>query len=490
MSGIGALSIAIQGLNAAQQQLQVISSNVANASTPGYTVKTLQQNSVVLDGSGSGVQVGGLQRSVNTALQSNLWQQTSTSGSSQVNQTYLQQLQQLFGAPNSNTSFASDLATVQSDFITLSADPSNSIYQTQVVNDAQSLTSNLNNLSTSIQGLRNNSQTDISNDLGQANQLLQTIASLNTNISKTGNAGGDVTDLEDQRDQAIQQLSQFININTYTNSDGSVTVQTQNGTLLADTQAQTLDFSVTPLTATSVYPTSASGITVNGQDITSQITSGSIGGLINLRDQSLPQAQAMIDEFSEGLATRFNAQGVTLFTDPAGDVPTDTPGDYVGFAGTIQVNPAVVNNPALLQQGTAGGPPLAAGDNTNIQNVLNYAFGDNSNAGGTPNTPFNTTGLGANGAISVNLPSGGDILDYSNNVVATLAQQYTQVNSNNTYQTNYQQTLQEQMDNESGVSIDTEMTNMISIQNAYSASARMITAVSQMFTDLLSAVSS
>jgi len=485
--GLGALSTAIEGLNAAQQQINVISQNIANASTPGYTTKTVALNSLVLGGSGAGVSVGQIQRTMDTTLQNNLLQQTSVSNSSDTAESYLNQLQQLLGTPDSNTSISGSLSTLKSDFIALDADPSNGILQTQVVNDAQNVTSQFNTMSSSVQGMRNNAQNDISSDVSQVNQLLQNIASANLQIVKANNSNQNTADLADTRDQYIQQLSQFMNVATYSNGDGSITVQTISGGLLADTTAQTLSFSPTPQTASTYYPASANGIMLNGSDVSGQITSGSVGQLLNLRDNTLPQVQAMLDENAHKLALRFHAQGVNLFTDASGNVPTNTVANYVGFSGTVQVNPAVIANTADLQNGT-GGATLNSGDNTNITNILNYAFGANSDAAGTPNTPFNTTGLGANANISINMPSGGDILGYTSDLVSTLAQQYSQANSDKTYQDGYYQTLQKQFQDETGVSIDAQLSSLITVQNAYSANARIITTVSQLFSDLLQTI--
>jgi len=485
-----ALNIAVNGLSAADKQLAVISANVANASTPGYTAKRLTQTSVTADGQAAGVQTGALTRSVNLGLLSNLWQQNSVATASQTSQTYLNQLQQTFGTPDSATSFATKLTTLKDDFISLNSDPSNNILQTQIVNDAQNLATSFNSLSQNIQSLRNNTVSDLSNTIGATNQLLSQIASLNNQIAKQQGTNNNIVDLQDQRDSAIASLSLNMNIQTFNNGDGTVNVSTSNGTLLADTQAQTLIYSAAPLSAQSYYPTSINGIMLNGVDVTSQITSGAMGGLISLRDAALPQAQAMMDETARQMAARFNAQNVKLFTDASGNVPANTPTGYAGFSGTIQVNSAVVGNPALLQTGTAGGGPFNASDNINIQNVLNYAFGANANAGGTPNTPFNTTGLGPGGTLTINnMPASGTITNFANNVISSLAQQYSQVKSDNTYQTNYQNTLQKNSDDQGAVSIDKEMTDLVSIQNAYASNARMITTISQMFKELLSSVS-
>ncbi len=151
--------------------------------------------------------------------------------------------------------------------------------------------------------------------------------------------------------------------------------------------------------------------------MTQQLNSGQLGANITLRDTTLPTYQAELDEFSQNMAGHFAAQGLTLFTDPQGNVPsgggTPVQSGYVGFAAEIQVNPAVKADPSLVRDGTtaiAGSPTGAAaftpnpaggpaGFTTLIANILNYTFGADAQSG-VPQPAANTTGLGATGTLT------------------------------------------------------------------------------------------
>ena len=93
-------------------------------------------------------------------------------------------------------------------------------------------------------------------------------------------------------------------------------------------------------------------------DVTSQLQGGQIGANITLRDNTLPTDQAELDEFAQNLASRFDTEGLRLFTDPSGNVPSisaapsPVQSNYVGFAGTIQLNAAVQAKPSLVRDGT------------------------------------------------------------------------------------------------------------------------------------------
>jgi flagellar hook-associated protein 1 FlgK len=484
---IGALSTAIQGLNVAQRQLETIALNVSNASTPGYTRKSLLQTTIISEGVGAGVQTGQLTRTVNSSLQNDLWRQSSRSENSTVAESYLKRVQQLFGTPDSQQSFAASLSQLKSKFISLSSDPNNGVLQSEVIGYTQNLVGKYNNLSTNIQALRNNAQNQIADNVSQINQIAKNIADTNLAIVSATNRGDNPVELFDQRDQYVQKLSGYLNISTYSNGDGSIVVQTAQGNVIADNTARTFSFTTSPMTYNSFYPTSANGLLLDGTDITAQISSGSMGKLFDLRDNILPIAQAMVDESAHKLALRLEAQGVRLFSNAAGTVPTNVVANYLGFSATMVVNPAVVADPSLLKDGTGGGT-LNANDNSNILKVIDFAFGDFADAANTAHAAFRTSGLGASGALTIKLPANGNVVTYANTLVSTLAQDYSQAAAAKDYEVGYHDVLSKKFQDESGVSIDAEMTTMITIQKAYSASARTITAVTEMFDDLLRAI--
>jgi flagellar hook-associated protein 1 FlgK len=141
---------------------------------------------------------------------------------------------------------------------------------------------------------------------------LQLISSLNSQIAQATAAGQPTATMEDQRNTALQDVASKMNINYFTTSNGSVQVYTTSGQALVDSTAHPISYtpasSVTQGTTYSATPPSGfAGITVNGVDITSQITSGSIGALVNLRDTVLPGAQSQLDQLATQLESSLNA---------------------------------------------------------------------------------------------------------------------------------------------------------------------------------------
>ncbi len=377
------LNAALSGLHVAQQALDTISTNIANASTPGYTRKILPQETQIINGAGVGVTSSTLTREVNATLINDVNQQTSVAGYVNIQQSYFQQIQDFQGAPGAGTSVADQVTQLDNAFTQLSQSPSDPTLLSQTLTAAQQTTGKINSFSNLLTNMRTQSESDISAAVSTVNSDLSTIAQLNVQIASLSEQGQSVADLQDQRDNAINDVSKYIQVTT-SSTGNIVTVLTSQGQALADTAAHKLYFTQSNILPTSYYPGGGlSGLTVDsptGKDIAGAGLGGQIGALFNLRDQTLPQYGAQLDEFSQKLASRFQAEGLSLFTDGNGNVPANVapPGipGYVGFSTLIQVNPAVAANPNLIQQGTAGGPPQPSGSNEVINRITQYAFGN------------------------------------------------------------------------------------------------------------------
>ena len=497
---VDALQSALIGLNTSQQLLNVTAQNAANAQTAGYTRKTVQVSTQVAQGDGVGVTVSGQQRSVDTSLQKTYWTQIGASSSLATTNSYLGKLQTLYGSANAQTSFSAYLSQLHDDFTTLSATPDSTTQQAQVVSDAQTFANSLNQTTTTITGLRNNAQSDINSAVSTINTNLQQIATLNNEIAQTSFGGQSTATLQDQRDVAVTSLASQLNVSYYTNSAGVMVVQAAGGDVLADTQAHTLVFSNQSVGDRTEYPASLSGVyldSTSGPDLAAnpKALGGNLGGLLGLRDQILPQAQAQLDQIALQTANRFNAQGLKLFTQPDGTIPSSSGNAAVGFSTSITVNPAVVANPALLQQGTtpisASNPALDPGDTTVINNVLNYTFGPNSDASGTANPPFTTTGLGMNSDINLDGMNGSATLEgFAQQTLSAQANQASTYTSQQTFSDNYRDSLGQKLSNEDGVNLDTEVSNLTVYEHSYGAAAQVLNTVNKLMADLFTAVSS
>jgi flagellar hook-associated protein 1 FlgK len=160
--------------------------------------------------------------------------------------------------------------------------------------------------------LRSSADAAIASDVDEINASLKTIASLNVQIKQAAAAGQPTGDLEDQRNVALQTVADKMNISYFISSTGDMQVYTPSGQTLVDSAAHLLSFTAaSSVTASSSYVAGAtsglSGVSVNGVDITAQITSGDLGALISMRDSVLPAAQSQLDQLANTLADVLNA---------------------------------------------------------------------------------------------------------------------------------------------------------------------------------------
>ena len=400
-----ALNTAITGLRAAQQQLSVISGNVSNATSPGYNRQILPQSAQVLGSTGDviGVRTTTVIRNVDMDLQRDLWTQVSATSAYDVKVQYLNKIQDFHGPPDGGFSIAAELSELKDSFAALADAPDDLVNLQGTLNQAHIVADKFNDYEDYLTLLRNDAQSDIESTINTVNGLLEEITNINIQIKGADNFGRSVAALSDQRDAAIKELSEYMDISFFERSDGVLVVQTSDGLQLADDQQFILETSSPPLSPQQFYPDSIDGIFVTCVDmathasaridITERNIGGKIGALVELRDSIIPQYQAQLDELAYQMASRFEDQGLILFTDQSGNVPVGTapdpfavdafgqpapvPVDYVGFSGVIQVYHQIDLDPTLLQQGTyTSDEAIPTGDGELIRRILEFTFGE------------------------------------------------------------------------------------------------------------------
>ena len=291
MALVSGLHSALAGMQTAQAQISLVSNNIANVDTEGYTRKTAQQQSMVIAGNGVGVKLGNAERVVDQSLLRSYLSSNSLSGNLSKSYDYLSKTENLIGNPQSNNSLSADVANLQSLFETLATDVTSSANRYSLVSEAVNLTSRLNNLSTEIQSLRGDADMEIESVCEKVNTTLDEIANLNNQIVKYKALGyNGLADLEDKRDVALKNLSGYIDISYYTRDSGEVVIQTKGGVSLIDKNVHKLSHgAISQATSSMSYANgNINGIYVDGKDITTTIKSGELKGLIDVRDTILP----------------------------------------------------------------------------------------------------------------------------------------------------------------------------------------------------------
>ena len=495
------LSAASTGLASINRQLAVVSQNVANAGTAGYAREVVATQSLTAAGNGFGVRTGVATRQTDAALQNAFNQQNADVAGQQVRSDALASIDAAQGTTASGNDLASRLGALQDSFTALGADPSNQAQQAAVVSAANTLATGIRTQAAAYTATRQSAQDGLVTDVTALNAAVTSIGRLSDQIIASTSRGESTADLESQRDAQEQTAAKLGGLRFIPTGNGDVTAVA--GGLVVNTRAASGPFSVGSTTLSD--GTAGPPVLLSGANVTAALTGGSIGARLAVRDTIVPQAQAGLDEFAHTLATRLNNQGLNLFSDPAGNppAPSGTPAQagYIGFSTVVQVNPAVTTKPNLVRDGTqavvagtgnASGftpnPPTGpAGDTTLINRLLLYGFGGQAQAG-VAQPPVTTTGLGATGNISLSYPTGTTLASFAANLVGAQAQAAGSAKDALTDGTALQTTLSTKLQDETGVSIDTELSNMVVLQNAYGANAKIITASQSMWTALLNAV--
>ena len=303
-----ALTSAISGLSTAQAGLDVISNNIANVNTPGYTRKIFVPESLVLAGKGAGVQVSDIINNVDQNLMRDTRAQNSSVGLLQTLNTYYRRVQDTFGTTGAESSLSNQINGLQKEFTTLTTSPETTSQQLAAIQAGIDVANNLSSMSQTVQTLRLNADRDISSLIGQMNNDLNTIAALNDQISLGVATGKPTGDLEDKRDVALNNLSNTLDIRYFENANGSVTVYTTDGTTLVDNSP--VKMTHVALSQVSPGATYAGGdfnaIFAGVRDITQTIDGGKLKALIQMRDTTLPTMQSQLDELATSLKDQVN----------------------------------------------------------------------------------------------------------------------------------------------------------------------------------------
>jgi flagellar hook-associated protein 1 len=449
MGGLNAsLAIAVGALSAEQGALDATTNNVANANTPGYSRErpTLVESDPVVVGPltfGTGVNLQQIQSVRDPILQLRIDQQTQQQGYLDSFVGSMQQIQVTF-----NNTSGGDIGTQLSNFFSsiqqLSTDPSNLSFRQGVLTAAGNLAQAFNNTANDLSQQKSNIDLNVTQDVQQVNTLTAQIAQLNGQISSLQNTGADASTFLDQRDQLISQLSSLIDVSQI-NSDNGLTLTTSNGTaLVAGTQSFAL--------STQADVSGVQHIFAQGADITSSLNSGDIAGLLQVRDQKIPTLLSSLDTLASGFANAINsanAAGFDLNGNAGGNIFATPPAGGQGAAASMAVQ---ISDPSLIAASSDG----SAGSNGNLSAIA--AVQNQTVASGQTPTNFYSTLV---------FQTGNDV---SNGTAEQNASQLIL------------QQLQDQQGSVSGVSLDEEAANMVLYQQAYDASARVVSAVNEMMT--------
>lgn len=401
-----ALASAMSGLRANQAALSIVSSNVANSQTPGYVAQTPNQIEVTTGDFGSTAKTTGVSRDIDSYVQNQLRTETGGSGYADQMANILKQLQNVYGTPGNSGTLETALNIFTSSLQALSTSAGSSSAQTVAVSAAQALATQLNVTTKGIQSLRSNVEQDLGTSSRAANAALNQIADINTKLQGLASTDPSAATLMDQRDQAINSLSKYVDVRVTTDGSNQANIYTTTGIQLvgAGLASQFSFASAGALGATSLYNVdpaksgvgaltiklpNGSSIDVAGNNV---VSSGQIAADLKLRDQTLVQAQNQVDQLAATMSSALSDKttaGSPVSGPPAGfdiDLAGAQPGNTVNITYTDSTNTqrqitlVNVTDPAALPlQNATNANPMQIGVNFSsgmgaIASALNTAL--------------------------------------------------------------------------------------------------------------------
>lgn len=487
------LTIANTGLTALERQFSVISQNVANANTPGYATETSALTALGAAGFGMGVASGPATRNIDKAAQAAMVASGATSAYQGTIAQSLSGIDPQFGTPGQGNDLPSLLGNLQSAFSTLLGDPSNAVQQQAVVSAAGTLSRRINAIGQAIGTARQNAQEAIAADVKSLNAALGQVGTLNGQIVSLKQQGLSTADLANQRASFVQKIANLTGAKSVSKPDGAIALYAPSGLALPTNGTEGFSIRAATVTAASYYPGGGvPGIKLGGTDVTASLSGGTLGAQLALRDQKLPQLQAGLDSFSQTLASRFEAQGLTLFSTPSGSIPGVAAA--TGFSHSITVNPAVARNPSLVRDGTGAVPgsttgasaftpnPASgpAGFTTLIQRVLSFSFGTSvQNGVGQP--PVATANLGPAGGVTLDYSGSGTLSTIATAFVGDASAKSAAAQTASSNADALHTALTKKFSAGSSVSVDKQMGTLVALQNAYAANAKVVSIAQSMW---------
>jgi flagellar hook-associated protein 1 len=483
MGGLFAtLGIAGNSLDVLQQAIGVVQNNVTNATTPGYVTQTQQLASRAFDPSENllgGVEATGVQSARDIYAEQSVWTASEQSGLANQQSASLNSLQQIFNV-SGTSGIPGALSGLYSAFSAWSANPSSSVTQQSVLTAAQNLATSFSETVSQAQQIKTNNGQQLTASVSQLNQDSAQVATINGEIRSSANGGNDAG-LQAQLYNTLQDMSTLAPVSVHMESDGTATVLLGGqAPLVMGTTQNDVTVSYPPTSATATYPNASpttAQLSVAGQPVTSLVNTGALGGELAFANTTMPsllgngQTQGSLNQLAQTVADRVNTllQGGDSSAGPpaVAGVPlfTYTAGSPTSVAASLGVANITGSQLAAIAPATGTTAAIANGVATELAGLVN------------PTNPLD-------------MLNGFSYTQSYGNIASDIGQQASTASDNATTATDMLNQATSLRANVSGVSLNDQATQLLQFQEAYQASAQMITVVNTLVQSLLTASAS
>jgi flagellar hook-associated protein 1 FlgK len=478
------LNTATSALITQQKALDVTANNIANVNTEGYSRQRLniEQNGTINYEGGTlnaGVQTtSSIQRIYDRFINSQIADALAQEGRWEAQQETLEKAELMFDDA-SGYGLNSAMGDFFSSWQEVANNPSGFTERATLLADAQAMTEVFNKLDSDLRQVQADSDVSIAGTVEDINTLSGEIADLNLKIAEVESGSEHIAnEFRDQRDLKLKELSELIDVNSFEDDNGYLTINTANGhnlvegarswNLITDSNADGFQ---------DVFWESSSG-TLN--NITDDISTGKLKGWIEARNE-INGYLSRLDEMAKGLAVAVNEQHAkgldlngdrgdthgTFFVTESGD-PITTSTSAEDLAGAIKVNTLITDDTNLV----------AAALYDSDLSIFESPPGGNSNAIAMANIQNSLVMSGNTSTMD----------DYYNSLVSDAGRFVSQASANAEHQSTVSLQLETYRAEVSGVSLDEEMVNLVQFQSAYAAAAKLVTAADEMLQTVIGLV--
>lgn len=452
---MGSLNIAL--LNSAQAQrtfiraLNVVQTNVSNVNTPGYA----SQSAVLLNqpfnpdvGLPGGVAFGQLQNSRSTFAEQSVRDQQGFLNQNQQLSADLSRLNPAFDL-SSQSAIPQTLSAFFGSFSQLAVNPNDTLARQHVIDTASATAQSFHNTSSKLGDALNQTDAQISQTVDSINADVSNIQAINAQRRTSPGSQHDAG-LDAQVYAKLEDLSQYVNIQSISQPDGTVNIYIAGQTpLLVGTHQYEI--------ASDPSASAATIIDAGQHDITAQATSGKLSGLLQERNQLLPGYVANLNQLAQSFADSVNTQlsnGVdSTGASPSVDLFTYDP--TTSAAATLQVS-------GIQTDQIAAADPASPGGNSNA--LLLAQLGQAKSINGLSFSQF----------------------------YGTIAQKFGRDLSNAKENTTSAESLlsqaQKNREQISGVSLDEQAAQLIQFQQAYQAAGNLFRVLNQLAQDTINLI--
>ncbi|MCX5815072.1 MAG: flagellar hook-associated protein FlgK [Proteobacteria bacterium] len=457
MSISSILNIAKNAMYAQQTAMQVVSNNISNVNTTGYARQEAVFNeagAVISDAGlvGTGVRVQSIMQHYNRYLEMSVAKENNALEEQKTFEKYFERIEGVLDENNSK--LTSNIVAFFNGWHELSADPLSVIARTDVATKAINLGRTISNISEELKNMQIEIDQNIGQDVTEINQMLNSIAELNNKIYESGT--NENSSFANNQLQLFRELSAKLDITSFRDGNGGLTVMTTGGKVLVDR--------ITAYQLTAEKQGGFSTVVWNGGsgtslDITDEIKSGTLKGLFDLRDTYLDGFLGDTDDLAKSIMTEINSVHETGYN------MNGTTG--ISFFKTVDDDYAI--NMDISDEVKS--------------DVRNIAV---TSSAGNPSGNDIALAIAELGDSTVTI-GGQDrtYVEFSSSIVSEIGNLTKNAKDLSAYHQNVMTMVEKQRDSISGVSIDEEMSNLIKFQYAYQAAARLINVADELFQSVL-----